>query len=223
MSQQALISLITDTLGKPFLQRVRLRSALNPWTFAVELEITPEHRKLVIRRPEHLPEILEELRGVLKARAYVSMFEREWYEAKEAFERGETLYTSAYKCHTCKGVEFEAKRNGRDCPHCRKMRKRGASLYRRLSVECQTPAWADKKAIRQLELNRPEGQHIDHIIPIRGRMVTGLHVHFNMQYMDADKNIRKSNRVDLDEITAGYEAWLIANGLMRQQKSLPMA
>lgn len=58
----------------------------------------------------------------------------------------------------------------------------------------QTPAWADLQAIRKIYENCPEGHHVDHIVPLRGKTVRGLHVEYNLQYLLASDNIRKNNR-----------------------------
>jgi 5-methylcytosine-specific restriction endonuclease McrA len=37
--------------------------------------------------------------------------------------------------------------------------------------------------------------HVDHIIPLHGRLVSGLHVENNLQILTAHDNLRKGNRV----------------------------
>jgi hypothetical protein len=56
------------------------------------------------------------------------------------------------------------------------------------------PAWADELAIQRFYEARPEGHHVDHIIPLRGKKVSGLHVLENLQYLPALENNKKSNQ-----------------------------
>jgi hypothetical protein len=58
----------------------------------------------------------------------------------------------------------------------------------------RTPAWADLQAIVQFYKSCPPGHHVDHVLPLRGKLVSGLHVVQNLQYLPAKENMRKNNR-----------------------------
>ena len=57
-----------------------------------------------------------------------------------------------------------------------------------------TPLWADKKAIKDFYDNRPADMQVDHIIPLRGKNISGLHIIYNLQYLPARDNLLKSNK-----------------------------
>jgi len=58
----------------------------------------------------------------------------------------------------------------------------------------RTPSWADLKAIVKFYKGCPSGHHVDHVYPLRGKYVSGLHVIENLQYLPAIENMRKNNR-----------------------------
>jgi hypothetical protein len=67
----------------------------------------------------------------------------------------------------------------------------------------RTPPWADLDAIRafydeaeRLTLATGIKHHVDHIIPMQGERVSGLHVETNLQVIAGTENIRKHNRFD---------------------------
>ena len=60
------------------------------------------------------------------------------------------------------------------------------------------PTWADRLKIREFYKSRPEGCHVDHIVPIRGELVSGLHVHYNLQYLTAEDNMSKGNHYSME-------------------------
>jgi len=57
-----------------------------------------------------------------------------------------------------------------------------------------TPIWADLNKIKLIYKLRPKDYHVDHIIPLQGELVCGLHVEYNLQYLLAKDNLSKGNR-----------------------------
>lgn len=75
---------------------------------------------------------------------------------------------------------------------------------RRSSKLRQSPAWADQVAIKEIyqrakDLSIATGieHHVDHIYPLMGKLVSGLHVHQNLQVLTATENIKKHNRYEV--------------------------
>lgn len=61
----------------------------------------------------------------------------------------------------------------------------------------QCPSWADISKIREIYKKCPKGYHVDHIVPLKGVLVSGLHVENNLQYLTAEENIRKRNKFEI--------------------------
>lgn len=67
------------------------------------------------------------------------------------------------------------------------------------------PAWADDTKIQEVYalarlLSETTGvvHHVDHVIPLQGRRVSGLHVHNNLQAIPAAANQRKFNHFEVN-------------------------
>jgi len=58
-------------------------------------------------------------------------------------------------------------------------------------------AWADQDAIKFFYECCPEGYQVDHIIPLNGNRVSGLHVEENLQWLPTKVNQAKGNRFNL--------------------------
>lgn len=72
-----------------------------------------------------------------------------------------------------------------------------AAAKRRAKKLQRTPSWADHSKIQEIYLNCPEGYQVDHIIPLQGERVSGLHVENNLQYLTAHENHSKSNKYEV--------------------------
>lgn len=76
---------------------------------------------------------------------------------------------------------------------------------RRLAVKNAVPKWVDKEELWLIEeaynLSQLRGKmfgiqfHVDHIVPILGKNVCGLHTINNLQVIPAIENCRKGNRI----------------------------
>jgi len=80
------------------------------------------------------------------------------------------------------------------------------TAVRRARKKNATPAWADMDRIKYTYahchwLNKTFGynMHVDHIIPLSGKNVCGLHVHTNLQIIPAEENLRKHNKLLVQE------------------------
>ncbi len=57
------------------------------------------------------------------------------------------------------------------------------------------PLWADEDAINEVfKTCSGDGFHIDHVIPLQGDLVSGLHVENNLQQLTVKENCQKSNK-----------------------------
>ena len=72
---------------------------------------------------------------------------------------------------------------------------------RRYNIKKATPPWVDFEKIKDFYNNTPENMSVDHIHPIvgydekRNHISSGLHVHWNLQYLPIIENCRKGNKI----------------------------
>jgi len=72
--------------------------------------------------------------------------------------------------------------------------QRAVTAKYRASQLKATPKFANLKKIKEIYKNCPKGYHVDHIVPLQGKEVCGLHVEWNLQYLTPSENSSKSNR-----------------------------
>lgn len=116
-------------------------------------------------------------------------------EANREYERARTL--AAYHADKERGsARSRAWRQTK--PHLNAAKE----AKRRASKVTATPSWADLTAIKAIyeEASRLSDEtgvkmHVDHIVPLAGETVCGLHCEANLRIVPADENLSKSNRL----------------------------
>jgi hypothetical protein len=109
----------------------------------------------------------------------VAAYDKAWRERNP--ERAAECNASWRKRNPAKMAEYGVAR------HCARLRR--------------TPSWADREAIiavfveaRRLAAETGIPHAVDHVIPLQGKLVSGLHVHTNLRAIPAADNRRKHNK-----------------------------
>ena len=104
------------------------------------------------------------------------------------------LYSSKeyYNNNTLKVAETHKKywEEHKGACNARTAKRRATKLQR-------TPSWAQLDTIKEIYTNCPIGFHVDHIIPLQGALVSGLHVENNLQYLSVYDNLSKGNTFEI--------------------------
>ncbi len=73
-------------------------------------------------------------------------------------------------------------------------KKRSWTAKARAAKRNATPSWVDMDAIEAIYMEAAaSGMEVDHIVPLQGRNVCGLHVPWNLQLLTSTENRRKHN------------------------------
>jgi hypothetical protein len=126
--------------------------------------------------------------------------------------------SSRWLCRcTCGGLEVISARalrkgNRVQCRGCGRQDRGGKSrsregksfyqIVRERAKALRVPPWAELNKIAEFYLNRPSGMAVDHVIPLQGKLVSGLHVLDNLQYITRRENSSKNNKFTPQFITA---------------------
>ena len=110
-----------------------------------------------------------------------------------ALKKGRDKYKTGKPCS--RGHIAPRYTSTRRCIECDRLNTHN----RRISVKTQTPPWADhdkiKSVYEQSKLLGPD-YSVDHDIPLRGELISGLHVHTNLVIIDMKENLSKQNRYE---------------------------
>ena len=77
-----------------------------------------------------------------------------------------------------------------------KDRKYALNAKARAAKIQRSPTWSDITAVALVYAAAGANDHVDHIIPLQGKLVSGLHVASNLQVIPAKQNLSKNNRFD---------------------------
>ena len=117
--------------------------------------------------------------------------------------KSEFLYFIGYKecisCNTIKPIEEFGVNNGKglgirsECANCHTFNTK----LQKIDIRNRIPIWVDMNKIKMFYSACPKGMHVDHIIPLRGTLVSGLHIAENLQYLSAEDNLVKNNKFEI--------------------------
>ena len=121
-------------------------------------------------------------------------YARQWRERNLIKAR---LASRKWYARNKEAVSEQMKRWGKANPH----KVRALSARRYAAKFKATPKWLTDAQYAEMESVYKaaiiQGLTVDHIIPIRGRYVCGLHVPSNLQLLSLEDNMRKHNHFDI--------------------------
>lgn len=152
----------------------------------------PEYKKkYYLANRERFLELMKKKRlenpEIIKARKreyYLRNRERIDRERKERESKNPEYMKKYFRDYYQRNKErFRAKRNA-------------AHLALEKRIRIQTPPWVDRKKLKEIWANRPDGHEVDHIIPITHKLVCGLNVPCNLRYLPKRENRVKKNKFE---------------------------
>lgn len=125
-------------------------------------------------------------------------------ECRSAYEK---TYKEANKTHakdTKHRWDAENKDHRKTYRLARKPQYAAHAMKRYVITKLSQPCWLSEQQLKEVEMfywlaadlkaTCGETYHVDHIVPLQGKNVCGLHVPWNLQILPADVNIQKSNK-----------------------------
>lgn len=108
-------------------------------------------------------------------------------------------------CKECKNTNQEGQYSKYIESHKKSYEKYSAEIKARQQLykgerSLRVPLWYEtqKKEIENIYRNCPQGHQVDHIIPLKGTLVSGLHVASNLQYLSVKDNLAKGSKYEIN-------------------------
>ena len=74
------------------------------------------------------------------------------------------------------------------------VKRRYRFALKRAKRKNAVPKWADREKIYEIYKGCPKGMRVDHIYPLGGELISGLHVAENLQYLTVEEGDEKDNK-----------------------------
>lgn len=146
--------------------------------------------------------------GIIKRQDALSNGLKFFYNGKPCIQGHlSKRFVSNYSCYECSKqrtylfYKTDEGKKLREIQYKREYKNNRCRYYknnatRRAVCKNATPKWLtaeQKQDIKRMYLNVPDGCHVDHIVPLKGKNVCGLNVPWNLQYLQACVNLVKGN------------------------------
>jgi hypothetical protein len=134
---------------------------------------------------------------------YANLADRRAYHARRRAEQQDKIRQTLARWYTANAESVKARVRDYGAKNQERLRPYHAARQRkRYALKMQAiPRWADIKTIKQFyklaaDLSATTGvaHHVDHIVPLKSRVVCGLHVEANLRVIPGLENQSKGNR-----------------------------
>ena len=142
-----------------------------------------------------------QLKWQQKNKEKVKKYSQKWISKNK--ERRKSIVL-AWRKRNPEKVKAMNRKGGKKWAKDNKSSRNVITAKRRATLLNQTPEWADLDKIKSFyreatRLTKETGipHEVDHIIPLQGKTVRGLHIHNNLQIITRSKNRSKKNKTEV--------------------------